>query len=66
MLGAAAAVAVPARGPSALPAMNSLGPGSSHLSVASLRPQSAPPVSRTVVKPRSSMARMSWAARAVI
>ena len=56
----------PPVGPSALPAMNSLGPGSSHLSVASLRPQSAPPVSRTLVKPRSSMPRMSTAARAVI
>ena len=46
--------------------MNSRGPGSSHLSVASLRPQSAPPVSRTLVKPRSSMPRMRTAARAVI
>ena len=56
----------PPVGPSAWPAMNSRGPGSSHLSVASLRPQSAPPVSRTLVKPRSSMPRMSTAARAVI
>ena len=46
--------------------MNSRGPGSSHLSVASFRPQSAPPVSRTLVKPRSSILRISSAARAVI
>ena len=46
--------------------MNSRGPGSSHFSVASFRPQSAPPVSRTLVKPRSSILRISSAARAVI
>ena len=56
----------PPVGPIARPAMNSRGPGSSPLSVASLRPQSAPPVSRTLVKPRSSMPRISPAARAVI
>ena len=35
------------------------------VSTAVLIPQSAPPVSRTVVKPRSSMARSRVAARAV-
>ena len=53
-------------GPSARPAMNRRGPGSSQLSVASLRPQSAPPVSRTLVKPRSSNFFIKSAARAVI
>ena len=58
-IGAAAAVAVAAGGADArLPAMNSRGPGNSPLSVASFRPQSAPPVSRTLVKPRSSILRI--------
>ena len=56
----------PPVGPIARPAMNSRGPGSSPLSVASFRPQSAPPVSRTLVKPRSSILRIKSAARAVI
>ncbi len=51
--------------PMARPAMKSRGPGRYPRSTASRMPQSAPPVSRTVVKPRSSMARMSGAARAV-
>jgi hypothetical protein len=46
--------------------MNSRGPGNSPLSVASFRPQSAPPVSRTLVKPRSSILCIRRAARAVI
>ena len=56
----------PPVGPSALPAMNSRGPGQSPCSTAVLIPQSAPPVSRTVVKPRSSMPRIRCIARAVI
>jgi len=50
----------------ARPAMNMRGPGSSPCATPSRTPQSAPPVSRTVVKPRSIIARMSAAARTVI
>src|SRR5262245_4329805 len=42
------------------------GPTMCPVSIAVLIPQSAPPVSRTVVKPRSSIARSRVAARAVI
>src|SRR5258708_11833056 len=55
----------PPVGPMDWPAMNSLGPVICSVSIAVLMPQSAPPVSRTVVKPRSSMARNRVAARAV-
>ena len=40
------------------PAMNSRGPRNRPCSTAALMPQSAPPVSRSVVKPRISMARI--------
>ncbi len=56
----------PPVGPIAAPAMNRRGPGMSACSSAVFMPQSAPPVSRTVVKPRLSMASISRAARAVI
>ncbi len=55
----------PPVGPIAWPAMNSRGPGTWPCSTALLMPQSAPPVSRTVVKPRSIMPRISAMARAV-
>ena len=53
-------------GRSPAPAMNSRGPGNGPARPRVLMPQSAPPVSRTVVKPRSIMPRISRAARAVI
>ena len=56
----------PPVGPIALPAMKRRGPGTSPWSTAALRPQSAPPVSRTVVKPRSSIALISTMERAVM
>ena len=56
----------PPVGPMARPEMNRRGPGRSPPSTAALMPQSAPPVSRTVVKPRSIMPRISGAARAVM
>ena len=56
----------PPVGPIARPAMNRRGPSTSPCSTAALMPQSAPPVSRTVVKPRFSMPCMSFMARAVI
>jgi hypothetical protein len=48
-----------------LPAMNTRGPTKCPVSTAVLTPQSHPPVSRTVVKPRSIMARSRVPARAV-
>ncbi len=55
----------PPVGPIACPAMNSRGPAIAPSSTACFNPQSAPPVSRTVVNPRASMSRMLAAARAV-
>src|SRR6185312_14775983 len=55
----------PPVGPMARPEMNRRGPGISPVSTAVLMPQSAPPVSRTVVKPRSIMPRISSADLAV-
>ena len=55
----------PPVGPIDWPAMKTRGPTICPVSIAVLMPQSAPPVSRTVVKPRSSMARNRVAARAV-
>ena len=52
--------------PMARPAMKSRGPTRWPWATASRIPQSAPPVSRTVVNPRSSIARISPAARAVM
>src|SRR6266852_2468209 len=46
--------------------MKRRGPSISPCSTAAFSPQSAPPVSRTVVNPRSSIARIATAARAVI
>src|SRR5262249_5440490 len=56
----------PPVGPMARPAMKRRGPGRSPWATPSRMPQSAPPVSRTVVKPRSSIARMAAAPPAVI
>ncbi len=56
----------PPVGPSARPATNIRGPGMRPCATLSRTPQSAPPVSRTVVKPRSIIARISAAARTVI
>ena len=55
----------PPVGPIDWPAMNRRGPTRWPCSTPVLMPQSHPPVSRTVVKPRSSMARSRVAARAV-
>src|SRR5262245_30494626 len=52
--------------PMGRPATKSRGPGRRPWATPSRMPQSAPPVSRTVVKPRSSMACMRAAPRAVI
>src|SRR5215475_10136457 len=56
----------PPVGPIARAEMKRRGPARSPLSTAALIPQSAPPVSRTVVKPRSIMARMLSAAPAAV
>ena len=56
----------PPVGPTARPAMKRRGPGASPSSTAWRKPQSAPPVSRTDVKPRFSIARSDAIACAVI
>ena len=47
----------------AWPAKSRRGPARWPSSIARARPQSAPPTSRTVVNPRSSMSRRTWLAR---
>jgi hypothetical protein len=50
----------------ARPEMNSRGPVNRSCSTASRKPRSAPPASRTLVKPRISMPRMMLAAAAAM
>jgi hypothetical protein len=66
VIGAAARIRVSAGRTDRAPAMNILGPGRWPCATPSRSPQSAPPVSRTVVKPRSIIARIRLAARTVI